>query len=259
MPCPSPHALPTSPAGLPLCLDLRYANVYLGPAGQTMALRGVSVQIASGERVALVGSNGSGKTTLLRTLHGLERLLPPGVLLRPAGQRQAMLFQRPHMLRMSALGHVALGVWLSGVPWRRARERARTALEQVDMLALAGRCARQLSGGQQQRLALARAWALQPDVWLLDEPTASLDPRAQREVESLISQFTARPPAGSSAWPTLIFSSHNLGQVKRLASRVIYLEDGQVLADLPVHAFFDSHRLRAVCAQAHLFVQGEIG
>nr|MCU0925891.1 ATP-binding cassette domain-containing protein [Hydrogenophaga sp.] len=122
---------------------------------------------------------------------------------------------------------------------------------------LAERNARALSGGQQQRLALARAWALQPDVWLLDEPTASLDPHAKREVEALIAEFTQSPSASSGLPPTLVFSSHNLGQVKRLASRVIYLEQGRLLADLPVADFFCHEKLRALCPQADLFVQGE--
>lgn len=246
--------MPLSPpiaTGSEICFELRGVGVRLGPAARLQALTDVSLCIRSGERVALVGANGSGKSTLLRTLHGLQRA-SAGALQACAGQRVAMLFQRPHMLRLSALRNIALGLWLQGVPWTQARERACVALERVGMLELAGRNARALSGGQQQRLALARAWALRPDVWLLDEPTASLDPHAKREVESLIAEFTAtdRPT-------TLVFSSHNLGQVKRLASRVIYLEQGRLLADLPVDDFFSHGRLQAHCPRAHLFVQGE--
>ena len=103
-----------------------------------------------------------------------------------------------------------------------------------------------------QRLALARAWARNPQLLLLDEPTASLDPHAKREVESLIQSFSQSQPDVS-----LLFASHNLGQVKRLASRVLYLEQGRVLADLPVAEFFNSERLQAVSPQAQFFVQGE--
>ena len=113
--------------------------------------------------------------------------------------------------------------------------------------------ARKLSGGQQQRVALARAWALQPRVLLLDEPTSSLDPHAKREVEALIQDIAARDPA-----MTLVFASHNLGQVKRLASRVLYLEQGRVLADLPVQEFFAPGALQARYPQAHLFVKGDL-
>ncbi len=121
---------------------------------------------------------------------------------------------------------------------------------------LADRNARALSGGQQQRVALARAWVRRPDLWLLDEPTASLDPHAKREVESLMAAFAAGGVAERPA--TMVFASHNLGQVKRLASRVVYLERGQILADLPVEDFFDAQRLRTVSAAADLFVKGEL-
>ncbi|MDP2263072.1 MAG: ATP-binding cassette domain-containing protein [Hydrogenophaga sp.] len=246
-----------------LCFDLRGASVHLGPARRHAALVGVDLRIAPGERVALVGANGSGKSTLLRTLHGLQRI-SAGSLYKAPGLREAMLFQRPHMLRLSVWRNIALGVWLQGVPWSQARALAPQALARVGMAPLAGRPARALSGGQQQRLALARAWALKPDVWLLDEPTASLDPHAKREVESLIAEFTQAGRAdgpgegGQRAQPTtLVFSSHNLGQVKRLASRVLYLEQGHLLADLPVNDFFNHELLQAQCPAAHLFVKGE--
>ena len=237
------------------CFELRGVQVHLGPAARLQALTDVFLRIEEGERVALVGANGSGKSTLLRTLHGLQRP-SAGELHTPANQRVAMLFQRPHMLRMSAQRNIQLGLWLRGVPARQTRALALPALERVEMGALAERNARALSGGQQQRLALARAWALRPAVWLLDEPTASLDPHAKREVEALIAEFTAAgQPSGQPT--TLVFSSHNLGQVKRLASRVVYLEKGRLLADLPVTDFFNHDLLRSLCPQAHLFVQGE--
>jgi tungstate transport system ATP-binding protein len=224
-------------------------DVHLGPAGRVHALKQVSLSIAAGERVALVGANGSGKSTLLRALHGL---LPvsQGTVER-SGARHAMLFQRPFLLRLSALNNVRLGLWLQGVPWRESRERALQALDRVGLGALAHRNGRALSGGQQQRLALARAWAMRPSVWLLDEPTASLDPHAKREVEALMALFAAEPGT------TLVFSSHNLGQVKRLAQRVVYLEGGRLLADLPVDEFFNDRLLEARCPQAWAFLQGE--
>jgi tungstate transport system ATP-binding protein len=239
-----------------VAFELDGVDVWLGAARQVHALRSVSLRVSVGERVALVGSNGSGKSTLLRTLHGL---VPAGRgrLIVPSGQRVAMLFQRPHLLRLSALNNLRLGLWLQGVPWRPTREPALAAMGRVGLAHLAARNGRALSGGQQQRLALARAWAVQPQVWLLDEPTASLDPHAKREVEALIAEFTSQPtPEGHPT--TLVFSSHNLGQVKRLASRVIYLEGGRVLADLPVHDFFNADLLAHSHPQAHAFVKGEM-
>ena len=214
--------------------------------GQTRALAGCALSIQAGERVALVGANGSGKSTLLRTMHGL---VPPtlGTVFRDTSARQAMLFQRPYMLRASALNNVALGLWLKAVPWKNAQAQALQALARVGLAGVAHRNAKALSGGQQQRLALARAWALQPQVLLLDEPTASLDPAAKREVETLMAEF-------ADAGMTLIFSSHNLGQVKRLASRVIYLEHGRLLADLPTHDFFNG----PLPLEAEMFVKGEL-
>jgi len=183
-------------------------------------------------------------------------------LLKPSGGRlqqrealrQAMLFQRPHMLRIPAWRHVALGLWLTGHSWGEARERAHQALERVGLQGVAQQPAQTLSGGQQQRLALARAWVLEPEVLLLDEPTASLDPHAKREVETLVQDVVAT--AHPERPVTLVFSSHSLGQVKRLASRVVYLEGGRILADLPTETFFHGP-LERTHPKAHLFVKGE--
>ena len=224
--------------------SLEGVSVHFGPV---QALAGCTLRIDAGERVALVGANGSGKSTLLRLLHGL---MPPGRghFEQDAGARQAMLFQRPHMLRASVLNNVALGLWLQGTPWKIAKAQAQQALERVGLSARAGRNARALSSGQQQRVALARAWAIRPQVLLLDEPTASLDPTAKREVERLMAEF-------ADAGMTLVFSSHNLGQVKRLASRVMYLEQGRLVADLPTSDFFNGPLPPAAAA----FLKGEMG
>jgi tungstate transport system ATP-binding protein len=223
---------------------LQSASVQFGPV---RALADCSMRIAAGERLALIGSNGSGKSTLLRLLHGL--LKPSaGSVSADASARQAMLFQRPYMLRTTVQNNIALSLWLRGTHWRQARQDALVALERVGLPDLAGRNAKALSGGQQQRVALARAWACKPAVVLLDEPTSSLDPTAKREVERLMHQFA---DSGTS----LIFSSHNLGQVKRLASRVVYLEHGRIVADLPTHDFFNG----PLPAAAENFLKGELG
>ena len=278
-PVPSPlHDAPAarqqaSGADSPLLFDLDRVCVRLGPV---LALQDVSVRLRHGERVALVGANGCGKSTLLRLLNGM--LQPAaGHIARDPAARQALLFQRPHMLRTTARNNIALGLWMGGLGWADAKRRAVQALDRVGMAGLAGRNAKTLSGGQQQRLALARAWAASPDVLLLDEPTASLDPRAKHDVETLVAEFATgaladgarqgpvslvfasdAPDAPAGQPVSLVFASHNLGQVKRLATRVIYLEQGRVLADLPVDQFFNGPLLQSQYPAAHLFVKGEL-
>lgn len=234
-------------------LELKATSLRLGRA---WALREVSLRLHAGERLALVGSNGSGKTTLLRLMHGL--LAPTeGIRFFDPALRQAMLFQHPFMLRCSTRFNVALGLWLAGVPWRQASVLALAALDRVGLAHLAQQRATTLSGGQRQRVALARAWALQPGLLLLDEPTASLDPHAKREVEALVAEFSLGSESLTEAPVTLAFASHNLGQVKRLATRVAYLEGGRVLADLPVQDFFNDALLGKFCPAAQTFVRGE--
>jgi len=214
--------------------------------GEVQALRKVSITIGAGEFVALVGPNGSGKTTLLRAMHGMLRLRGQRVLA-PAAARQAMVFQRPFVMRLSVRNNLRLALWLGGVPRVQWNERIAAALARVSLQGLEERPARALSGGQQQRLAIARAWAIQPALLFLDEPTASLDPAAKKEVEALLAGFAADGI-------TLVMSTHNLGQAKRLASRVVYLEDGEIHADLPTAQFFDG----GLTGRAQQFLKGEM-
>jgi tungstate transport system ATP-binding protein len=214
--------------------------------GAVRALHGVSLRIERGDFVALVGSNGSGKTTLLRTLHGM---------LRHQGQRvmdasvtaQAMVFQRPFLMRLSVRNNMRLALWLAGLPRPLRASRIDVSLRRVGLQELQRRPARALSGGQQQRLALARAIAVQPQLLFLDEPTASLDPGAKREIEALLAGFAADGM-------TLVMSTHNLGQAKRLATRVVYLEGGVMHADLSTDDFFN----RPPEGPAQHFLKGEL-
>jgi tungstate transport system ATP-binding protein len=214
--------------------------------GEVQALTALTMTVHLGEFIALVGSNGSGKTSLLRLLNGL--LIHTGQReVGAAAQRQAMVFQKPFFLHLSVLNNLRIALWLAGVPRAQRTELAQQALARVGLMELHQRSARALSGGQQQRLALARAWAVKPQVLFLDEPTANLDPYAKNEVESLLQSF-------ASEGMTLVMSTHNLGQAKRLASRVIYLEAGVVKVDLPKPDFFDTQR----STQANLFLNAEL-
>ncbi len=199
--------------------------------GAVQALAPCTLSVSAGERIAIIGANGSGKSSLLRLLGGV--LAPSAGARSQAGAlRSAFVFQRPWMLRASARANAALALWLGGAPWATASARAQQALAHVGLAAQAQQAAPTLSGGQQQRLALARAWSTQPQLLLLDEPSASLDPAGKKAVETLMAAFAQ----GGCA---LVFSSHNLGQVKRLASRVWFIHHGQLLVDLPVQAFFN--------------------
>ena len=242
-------ALPASLQRTDVLVELRGASVRLG--GRTV-LEAIDLAVLRGEHVALVGANGAGKTTLLRALHGLVPLASGRreTAAEPAARiplRIAMVFQRPFMLRATLLANIELGLRLQGMSADARRERALCALEQVGLAAQASRPGRALSGGQQQRAALARAWALRPQLLLLDEPTASLDPSAKREVEDLIVGF-------GSQGITVVMSSHNLGQVKRLSRRVVYLEAGRVRADVDTDRFFHGE----LPPEAALFLKGEL-
>jgi tungstate transport system ATP-binding protein len=208
-------------------VELRGAAVRFGGR---VALAGIDFALARGEFVVVIGPNGAGKTTLLRALHGLQPLAA-GERRTAGAPRIVMLFQRPFLVRASVRANVELALWLAGVPRRERRERALAALAGLGMADAAGRAAHELSIGQQQRVALARAWALEPDLLLLDEPTASLDPAAARGVEALVAEIAARGVA-------VAMTSHDLGQVRRLARRVVQLEDGRLLADADARRFF---------------------
>lgn len=242
-----PPLSPSLPRAGELLLSLQGAAVQFG---KVQALRPLDLQLRRGERLALVGANGSGKTTLLRVLHGLLPCQGGRELCVGAGEPapvMAMVFQRPFLLSLSVRANVMLGLWLRGVPRRERTTRCATALQRVGLAGLQARRATALSGGQQQRLALARAWALRPDLLLLDEPTANLDPSAKREVERLVDEIAAEGT-------TVVMSTHNLGQAKRMASRVAYLEAGRLVVDLPVDRFFGD-RLPTEAAQ---FLKGEL-
>ena len=235
--------------GVPL-ITLRDAGVRFGSVA---ALEGVSLTLHRGEQIALVGANGAGKTTLLRLLHGtLASSTGPGSRIEHAPDGRApvaaMMFQRPFLLHLSATRNVRIALWLHDVPRAARAARAARALERVGLAALAERPARTLSGGEQQRLALARAWALEPDILFLDEPTASLDPSARREVEQLVAALAADGV-------TTLMSTHNLGQAKRLARRVLYLDHGRLRLDLPTDRFFDPQRPPPEAAG---FLKGEL-
>jgi tungstate transport system ATP-binding protein len=151
------------------------------------------------------------------------------------------------MLRRSALDNILYALDLARVPAAERLAQAREALREVGLLDVAQRPARVLSGGEQQRLALARAWALHPEVLFLDEPTANLDPGATREIENVIKAFDA---SGTK----IVMSTHNLGQARRLGDEVLFLHEGRVAERAAVDRFFS----QPASSEAAAFVKGEL-
>jgi tungstate transport system ATP-binding protein len=232
-------------------LPLRLDDVCFVAGGRNI-IDHVSLTIEAGPRTIVLGPNGAGKSVLMRLCHGL--LVPTaGHVLwnspeRPGEpRRQAMVFQRQMMLRRSALANIAYALKLAGVPSRERDAQAWAALERVGLTHIGKRSARVLSGGEQQRLALARAWALKPEVLFLDEPTASLDPGAAAEVERIIDAI-------HEAGTKIVMSTHNLGQARRLGDEVLFLYQGQIKERAPVEQFFTT----PASVEAEAFIKGEL-
>jgi tungstate transport system ATP-binding protein len=232
-----------------MILPLRLDQATYAIDGRTL-IHPLSLELEAGPSTILLGANGAGKSVLMRLMHGL---------LAPSGGRiswsdsdaarvrrlQAMVFQRPVLLRRSVLDNVMYALRVVGAA--DSRRRASDALAEVGLADAADRPARTLSGGEQQRLALARAWALHPEVLFLDEPTANLDPGATREIENVIKAFDA---AGTK----IIMSTHNLGQARRLGDEVLFIHQGRLAERAPVDAFFTQPR----SPEAAAFIKGEL-
>jgi tungstate transport system ATP-binding protein len=221
-------------------------------AGGRRIIDAISLAIEAGPRTVILGPNGAGKSVLLRLCHGLlaptsGRIAWSAPERANGARKQAMVFQRPVLLRRSALANVAYGLKIAGVRATPRDARARAALERVGLTHLADRPARVLSGGEQQRLALARAWALNPEVLFLDEPTANLDPGATHEIESAIQAIHA---GGTK----IVMVTHNLGQARRIADEIVFLCDGRVAERAAAARFFTSPERPESAA----FLKGEL-
>jgi tungstate transport system ATP-binding protein len=232
-------------------LPLQLSDLAFAVGGRPI-IRGITATLEAGPRTVVLGPNGAGKSVLLRLCHGL--LAPTSGSIRwnapevpGAPRRQAMVFQRPVMLRRSALGNVTYALRRARVPGARREELAREALRKVGLEAFAAHPARVLSGGEQQRLALARVWALRPEILFLDEPTANLDPGATLEVERVIAALHA---AGTK----IVLVTHNLGQARRLGDEILFLNDGRLVERAPADRFLKS----PASAEAARFLEGEL-
>jgi tungstate transport system ATP-binding protein len=232
---------------LPLILD---GIVFA--AGPKPLIKKITCTITSGSRTVILGPNGAGKTLLLKLCHGL--IQPTAGTLRwagPAGAaaqfHQALVFQRPVMLRRSVAANVDYPLRLRRLPSVLRRQRIAEVLARTGLARFADQPARLLSVGEQQRLALARAWALQPQVLFLDEPTASLDPAATRAVEEIIAAI-------HHGGTKIVMTTHDLAQARRIADEILFLHRGRLCERSEAATFFAAPRT----VEATYFLEGKL-
>lgn len=233
-------------------LPLRVAGLGYAPDGRAL-LEGVSFETPRGGITTILGPNGAGKSLLLRLCHGL--LAPDAGQIRwsrgdgviSGRKRHAMVFQHPVMLRRSVWANLDHALTAAGYSAGMRQERISAALSRFGLAGLAEQPARRLSGGEQQRLAIARAWALEPEVIFLDEPCSQLDPGATRKIEEML-------VALEGDGVTLIMATHDLGQARRLSRHVLFLNRGRLVESGPAETFFAAPET----PEARAFLAGDL-
>jgi ABC-type Fe3+/spermidine/putrescine transport system ATPase subunit len=216
-------------------------DLVVAPGG-SVVLRRLSLQIPGGTRTVVVGPSGAGKTTLLRAIAGLERLLEGEIWLGsrrldtlPAHRRRiAVVFQEPRLLpHLDVADNVAFGLRAAGVARAARRARALALLDEVGLAGFDGRGIDGLSGGEQQRVALARALCVEPDLLLLDEPLAGVDPNRRDGLRRLLVELQQ-----ARALTTLLIT-HDRAEAAQLGERVALLLDGTIVQHGTPQALFE--------------------
>ncbi len=232
---------------LPLSLE----NVSFEAGGKRL-IKDLTCRFEKGHRSVIIGPNGAGKSLFLKLCHGMIPPLEGKVVWNdpdPTSARlsQAMVFQRPVMLRRSVSANIHYPLKLRGIKKADRNALTEEALSRAGLGRLRDHPARVLSFGEQQKLALARAWALKPQILFLDEPTASLDPAATHAVEELIEAIHAQ---GAK----VIMTTHDLSQAKRIADEILFIFRGRLLERAPTEQFFKQPENDL----AQAFVRGEL-
>jgi tungstate transport system ATP-binding protein len=200
--------------------------------GKSEILNDINLDIDKGKILALIGPTGSGKTTLLRQIDTLDQPTRGSIFFRGEDicrlsskekflvrRRMAMVFQKPVMFSRSVYENVAYGLKVRGKG--NSGDDVLHTLEEVGLSGSESRSATTLSGGEMQRIALARAMVIKPEVLLLDEPTANLDPSSASAIDDLIERL-------AHGGTTVIIASHNMTECRRLANRVVVLVKGRI-------------------------------
>ena len=221
-------------------------------AGGKRILSRLNFRLEGESQSFIIGPNGAGKSVLLRLCHGLLQPTAGEVVWASAAEakpslQQAMVFQRPLLLRRSVRANVEYALFVRGIRGSERRQHVAQALEETGLADLAEQPARVLSMGEQQRLALARVWALHPRVLFLDEPTAHLDPSSTRMVEEIITRIF-------QGGTKIIMTSHDMGQVQRLADEILFLHGGRLIEQTSADQFFSRPRTQ----EGKLFVEGSL-
>jgi glutamate transport system ATP-binding protein len=217
--------------------------------GDVAALRDVSLEVAPGEVVVVIGPSGSGKSTLCRCINRLETITAgeiaiDGVPLPQEGRALArlraevgMVFQSFNLFgHKNVLDNITMApIRVAGVPRREAEQRARELLDRVGLAHKDSAMPGELSGGQQQRVAIARALAMQPKLMLFDEPTSALDPEMINEVLNVMTDLAADGM-------TMLVVTHEMGFARKAADRVVFMDGGQVVEVATPAEFFDHPR-----------------
>jgi tungstate transport system ATP-binding protein len=218
------------------------------------ALKSVSLELQGNKIVVLLGVNGAGKSTLMRILAGLENDDSGQIFInnQKADAKElrhisTLVFQKTAMFTMNVYDNLAYGLKIRKVPKEEIAKRVPEALEAVKLLGFEKRRAKKLSGGEQQRIALARAFLLDPNVLLLDEPTANLDPNSAIIIEKAI-------VSKKSSQRIIIMATHNLNQARRIADEIVHLHDGEVVEAAKTEDFFENPKSEIT----RKFINGEL-
>ena len=230
-------------------LPLRLTGVSFEAGGRRL-MHEIGIEFDAGPRTVVLGPNGAGKSLLLRLCHGLLQPTSGEISWRANGSTrlmQAMVFQRPIVLRRSAANNIAYALKLHKVPRAERPARIAEALDHTGLASRADRPAPALSVGEQQRLALARAWAIRPQVLFLDEPTANLDPAASKMVEDIVKAL-------DNEGTKIVMTTHDIAQARRIADEVVFIHHGRLLEHAEAGAFFAG----PATGDAAAFIEGEL-